>query len=256
MIGSITGDIVGSIFERNSIKTADFPLFIPTSRYTDDTVLTVTVAEAIVKKIPYGETIKDFAHRYPHAGYGHAFYAWAHSEDSRPYNSRGNGSAMRVSPVGFAFNTLDEVLQEARRSAEITHNQAEGIRGAQATALSVFLARKGENKKAIKEEIGNRFRYDLNRSLKEIRNSYRFDVSCQGSVPESIIAFLESVSVEDAKRKAISLGGDSDTMACIAGGIAKAYFREIPDLIVNEVQKRLPDEFLTIIDSFHRRYGR
>lgn len=256
MIGSIAGDIVGSVFERNSIKTIDFPLFIPTSRYTDDTVLSVAVAQAIIKDMPYGETIKDFAQRYPHAGYGYSFYAWAHSEDDRPYNSWGNGSAMRVSPVGFAFSDLEKVLLEARRSAEVTHNHGEGIKGAQATALSVFLARNGEDKQTIKEEIENRFGYDLNRSLEEIRPSYRFDVSCHGSVPESIIAFLESVSVEDAIRKAISLGGDSDTMACIAGGIAEAYFREIPDPIVSEVQKRLPAEFLTIIDAFRRRYCR
>lgn len=256
MIGSIAGDIVGSVFERNSIKTTDFPLFIPSSRYTDDTVLSVAVAKAILKEIPYGEAIKDFAQRYPHAGYGYSFYVWAHSEGDRPYNSWGNGSAMRVSPVGFAFDDPEKVLQEARRSAEVTHNHAEGIKGAQATALCVFLARTGEDKQTIKKEIECRFEYDLNRSLEEIRPSYRFDVSCQGSVPESIIAFLESVSVEDAIRKAISLGGDSDTMACIAGGIAEAYFDDIPEPIVSEVQKRLPAEFLMIIDDFRRRYFR
>jgi ADP-ribosylglycohydrolase len=256
MIGSIAGDVVGSVFEWNSIKTADFPLFDSKSRYTDDTVLSVAVAKAILRNIPYGEVIKDFAQRYPHAGYGNSFYAWAHSEDDTPYNSWGNGSAMRVGPVGFAFDPLEKVLREAKRSAEVTHNHLEGIKGAQATALGVFLAFSGEDKKTIKAEIENRFGYDLNRTLDEIRPSYHFDVSCQGSVPESIIAFLESASVEDAIRKAVSLGGDSDTMACIAGGIAEAYYQDVPAPMVNEVRNRLPDEFLTIIDEFDRCYGR
>jgi ADP-ribosylglycohydrolase len=177
------------------------------------------------------------------------------SPAAAPYNSWGNGSAMRVSPVGFAFDSPQEVLDEARRSAEATHNHSEGIKGAQATALSIFLARKGETKEAIREDVAGRFHYDLDRSLEEIRPAYRFDISCQGSVPESIIAFLESTSVEDAIRNAISLGGDSDTMACIAGGIAQAYYKEIPVSMADEVRRRLPEEFLGVIDAFNSSFG-
>jgi ADP-ribosylglycohydrolase len=162
---------------------------------------------------------------------------------------------MRVSPVGFAFDSIDDVLNEAGKSAAVTHNHPEGVKGAQATALAVFLARKGESKEYIKREISTRFAYNLNRTLDEIRPGYHFDVSCQGSVPESITAFLESKDFEGAVRKAISLGGDSDTMACIAGGIAYAFYKEIPRDIVTNVRERLPDEFLFILDKFSERYG-
>jgi ADP-ribosylglycohydrolase len=162
---------------------------------------------------------------------------------------------MRVSPLGFAFESIDAVLEEAERNASVTHNHPEGIKGAQATALAVFLARKGENKDSIKTEIEKRFAYDLKRTLDDIRPEYGFDVSCQGSVPESIIAFLESKDFEDALRKAVSLGGDSDTMACIAGGIAHAFYRKIPEDIVANARERLPVEFLKIIDRFMEMYG-
>ena len=162
---------------------------------------------------------------------------------------------MRVSPVGFAFNSVEDVLNEAKKSAEVTHNHQQGIIGAQATALAVFLARKGKSKKMIQLEISKRFFYNLHRTLDEIRPNYSFDVSCQGSVPEAMIAFLESNDLEDAIRKGISLGGDSDTIACIAGGIAQAYYREIPDDIKSNVRQRLPEEFLTIIDKFNKKIG-
>jgi ADP-ribosylglycohydrolase len=177
------------------------------------------------------------------------------SPSGEPYYSWGNGSAMRVSPVGFAFDSVDEVLKEAARSAAVTHNHPEGIKGAQATALAVFFARKGGTKEYIKREISERFTYNLDRALDEIRPKYHFDVSCQGSVPESIIAFLESSDFEDAVRKAVSLGGDSDTMACIAGGIAHAYYKDIGNEIIADVIERLPAEFLSIIDEFNKRYG-
>jgi ADP-ribosylglycohydrolase len=193
--------------------------------------------------------------KYPHAGYGSSFYHWIFSPHDGPYNSWGNGSAMRVSPVGFAFDSIDDVMREAERNAAVTHNHPEGIKGAQATALAVFFARKGESKEYITREISNRFAYDLSRSLDEIRPGYSFDVSCQGSVPESIIAFLESRDFEDAVRKAISLGGDSDTMACIAGGIAQAFYKEIPEFITKNVRERLPEEFLLIIDKFTTSFG-
>jgi ADP-ribosylglycohydrolase len=255
MLGAIAGDIIGSVYEGDPVKTTEFPLFENRCRFTDDTVLTIAVANAILKKVDYATSIKDFARRFPAAGYGYSFYAWMISDESGPYNSWGNGSAMRVSPVGFAFDSKERVLEEAERSAGVTHNHPEGIKGAQATALAVCMARYGEDKETIKEEIGSRFLYDLDRTIDEIRPGYRFDVSCQGSVPESIIAFLESESFVDAIRKAVSLGGDSDTMACIAGGIAQAYYGEIPEDIVMEVRRRLPEEFVRIIDAFNERYG-
>lgn len=255
MLGAIAGDIIGSVFEHNPTKGTDFPLFTSRSIFTDDTVLTLAVADSILKKSDYAASLKRFGRRYPNAGYGMSFYHWIHSLNSEPYNSWGNGSAMRVSPVGFAFNSVEAVLQEAQKSASVTHNHPEGIKGAQATALAIFLARSGKSKKFIRQEISRRFDYDLNRTLDEIRPSYGFDISCQGSVPEAIIAFLESSGLEDAIRKGVSLGGDSDTIACIAGGIAQAYYKSVPENILMEIRKRLPESFLTIIDQFNLTYG-
>ena len=255
MLGAISGDVIGSVYEAHPIKSTDFPLFGRHSKFTDDTVLTIATAYSILEKVDYAKAFRTFGRRYPRAGYGAAFYQWIFSSQDRPYNSWGNGSAMRVSPVGFAFESIDAVLEEAERNASVTHNHLEGIKGAQATALAVFLARKGENKDSIKTAIEMRFAYDLKRTLDDIRPEYRFDVSCQGSVPESITAFLESKDFEDAVRKAVSLGGDSDTMACIAGGIAHAFYRKIPEYIVANVRERLPVEFLEIIDRFMEMYG-
>ncbi len=250
MLGAIAGDIIGSVYEFHPHKTKTFPLFCEDSRFTDDTVLTIAVASAILDSADYGASIATFAERYPHAGYGGLFLRWLQSPSRAPYNSWGNGSAMRVSPVGFAFDTVDEVLHEARKSAEFTHNHPEGIKGAQAAALAVYLARSGVSKDDIKDEIHGRFAYDLSRKLDEIRPAYSFDVSCQGTVPEAIIAFLESESLEDAIRNAVSLGGDSDTLACITGGIAQAFYKEIPDEIETAVRKRLPMELSPILDKF------
>ncbi len=255
MLGAIAGDIIGSVYEGRPIKTTDFPLFQEHSVFTDDTVLTVAVAQAILEGADYASSLKLFGRRYRSAGYGGSFFAWLFSADTAPYNSWGNGAAMRVSPIGFAYDSVDQVLDEASKTAEVTHNHPEGIKGAQATALAVFLARQGESKESIKREIAQRFSYDLDRSLNAIRPSYRFDISCQGSVPESIIAFLESEDFEDAVRKAISLGGDSDTMACIAGGIAQAFYGEVPATIVSSVREKLPEEFRKVVDDFAARYG-
>jgi len=250
MIGAIAGDIIGSVFEHYPIKSTEFPLFSSRSTFTDDTVLTLAVASSILRKIDYATPLKTFGRKYPYAGYGAAFFMWMQSPESKPYNSWGNGSAMRVSPVGFAFDTVDEVLQEAQKCAEVTHNHPEGIKGAQATALAIFLARTGSSKENIKQEIAGRFAYDLNRTIAEIRPNYSFDISCQGTVPEAILAFLESKNFEDAVRIGISLGGDSDTIGCITGGIAQAYYTKIPPTIISHVRKVLPDEFLSIIDEF------
>jgi ADP-ribosylglycohydrolase len=255
MIGAITGDIIGSVNEHRPIKTTRFPLLTAESRFTDDTVLTVAVAAAILDKRDYGEVIVDFATRYPRAGYGRSFKQWVQSWEHEPYGSCGNGSAMRVSPVGFAFNTVASVLREAKRSAQVTHNHPEGIKGAQATALAIFLARTGKTKNQIKKELISRFGYDLERKLDDIRPAYSFDVTCQGSVPESIIAFLESDSYEGAVRNAVSLGGDADTQACIAGGIAQAFYGEIQQELVREVLGKLPAEFIGIWDRFREKYG-
>lgn len=255
MLGAIAGDIIGSVYERHRIKTTEFPLFNEQSRFTDDTVLTIAVAYAILNDVTYVTALRGFGRRYPYAGYGGSFRRWLRSPTGQPYNSWGNGSAMRVSPVGFAFDSIEDVLREAQKSAEVTHNHPEGIKGAQATALAILLARKGKSKAEIRAEISTRFKYDLEQTLDQIRPNYTFQVSCQGSVPQSIVAFLESEGVEDAIRKAISLGGDSDTMACIAGGIAEAFYGQVPAAIEAEVRARLPEEFLRTIDEFRRVYG-
>jgi ADP-ribosylglycohydrolase len=254
MLGAIAGDIIGSRFEGGVIKRKDFTLIHPHCRFTDDTVLTLATAAWILDGGDYARILKDYARRYPHAGYGGSFMRWIWMVESRPYNSWGNGSAMRVSPVGFARDEVEEVLAMAKETAAVTHNHPEGIRGAQATALAVLLARQGVAKGKIRAEIEARFHYDLSRTLDEIRPGYSFDVSCQGSVPESIIAFLESVDYEDAVRGAISLGGDTDTMACIAGGIAQAHYDVIPEPVVAAVRDHLPEELLAVLEAFQERF--
>ncbi len=254
MIGAIAGDIIGSVYEFNNIKTKDFPLFSPLSRFTDDTVLTVAAANAIISGTPYCDSIRLFGRAYPNAGYGRFFKNWLFSEGTAPYNSFGNGSAMRVSPFGFAFHTIDEVLKEARLSAEITHNHPEGIKGAQAVALAIYLARKGADRGIIQKEIHDRFNYNLERSVDDIRVNYTYDVSCQGTVPEAIICFLKSVSYEDAIRNAISIGGDSDTLACITGGISEAFYGPVPEDIFKKVEEILPDDLMDIVNTFYKKY--
>ena len=253
MFGSIAGDIIGSVYEWVRIKTTDFPLFQENSDFTDDSVLTIATAYSILNSTPYAQTYKDFSRRYPGRGYGESFQAWIMSDTLNPYNSWGNGSAMRVSPVGFAFETIEEVLEQAKQSAEVTHNHPEGIKGAQATALSIFLARNENGKETIRKEITERFNYDLNRTVEEIRPDYYFNESCQETVPEAIIAFLDSDDYEHSIRLAVSLGGDSDTLACITGGIAEAYYRGVPEQIIEETMKIIPEEFLEILDSFKQR---
>jgi ADP-ribosylglycohydrolase len=250
MIGAIAGDIIGSVYEHSGIKAKDFPLFHPQCQFTDDTVLTVAIADSILTQQPYLRSLRSFAKRYPNAGYGATFHEWVYSPDSRPYNSWGNGSAMRVSPIGFAFSSEDEVLRHARLSAEITHNHPEGIKGAEAIALAVFLARTKRDKEFIRSRVTKLFRYDLNRSLDTIRPTYSFDVSCQGTVPEALIAFLESSCYEDAVRNAISLGGDSDTLACITGGIAEAFYGGVPAQIKNKVEETLTPDLWQITERF------
>lgn len=251
MLGAIAGDTIGSPYEFIANKAMDFPLFSKRSRFTDDTVLTVAIADILLHGLDIIDTLKKYSTRYPGAGYGGSYQRWIYSDSRKPYNSWGNGSAMRTSPIGFFYKKEIDVLDTARRCAEVTHNHPEGIRGAQATSLCIFLARHGSSKMDIKNKISKWFNYDLNKTVDEIRPGYYFDVSCQGSVPQSITAFLESNDYEDAVRKAVSLGGDADTMACITGGIAEAFYGPIPEEIELETRKRLPDEFLKIIDQFY-----
>ena len=254
MLGAIAGDIIGSRFEVIPTKSSDFDLFTELNTFTDDTVLTIAVADAILYNKSYEENLKYYGRRYPDAGYGGNFIRWLSGAIEGPYYSFGNGSAMRVSPVGFAFETVERVLHEAERTAEVSHNHPEGIKGAQAVALSVYMAKHGYNKDQIGREIEKRFEYDLNRSLNAIRPDYSFEVSCQKSVPESIIAFMESEDCESAIRNAISLGGDSDTMACIAGAIAQAYYKDIPGDITENVYSLIPEEFQQTLVLFERKY--
>ncbi len=254
MIGAIAGDIIGSVYEFYGIKSKDFPLFHRDSYFTDDSVLTVAVAEAILTDGDYRRAVLEIGREFPNSGYGGSFARWLVSADPGPYHSWGNGSAMRVSPVGFAFDTVEDVLREATLSAEFTHNHPEGIKGAQATALAVFLARTGHDKEIIRGEIASRFGYGMARTVDEIRPDYGFDESCQGTVPEAIIAFLDSTSYEDAVRNAVSLGGDSDTLACITGGIAEAFYGPVPAEIRLKVKEILPGELWHITERFCARY--
>ena len=264
MLGAIIGDVIGSVFEHQNVKTTEFELFNRFTRFTDDTVLTVAVAEAILHRPThswrflenrrnrhlYAQKIKHYGRRFPDAGYGERFKEWLKSDSLHGYRSYANGSAMRVSPVGFAFATLEEVLREAKLSAEGTHNHPEGIKGAQAVAGAIYLARTTQDKNAIRTFVERKFGYDLSSQLEAIRPTYAFDSSCKGSVPPAIIAFLESENFEDAIRKAISLGRDSDTIACIVGGIAQAYYKSIPEKLVGEVSLRLDSGFRQVIREF------
>ena len=256
LLGAIAGDMIGSRFEHNPRKNPRFTLFKKGCQFTDDTVLTLAVADAILQKRAYGETIVEYARRYPDAGYGSFFRRWMREGEGKPYNSLGNGSAMRVSPVGWACDSVESVLREAELSAACTHNHPEGIKGAQSVALAIFLARKGAGKEEIRREAATRFGYDLSRTLDEIRPEYRWDSTSPGSVPQSIVAFLESDSVESAIRNAISLGGDADTMAAIAGSIAEAFYGGAPQEFAEQVRQRLPPDLWTVVERFRDRFCR
>ena len=235
MLGAIIGDIVGSVYEWNNIKTKSFPLFSGKCSFTDDTVMTVAVADALLNggtPDDFIDSMKKIGRLYPNSGYGGHFFSWLFSDDREPYNSWGNGSAMRVSPCGWFAESLDKAETLAGISASVTHNHPEGIKGAQSTAAAIYLARTENSKNDIKSYIESKYGYDLNRTLDEIRPHYRFNESCQGTVPEAIIAFLESMDFEDAVRNAISLGGDSDTLAAITGSIAEAAYG-IPEAITD-----------------------
>jgi len=253
MIGAIIGDIAGSIYEFDNKGTEDFELITEKSFFTDDTVMTTATADCILNNGDFAVYYRDYFRKYPGRGYGARFSQWGDSGSLEPYNSYGNGSAMRVSPIGFAYNDMQTVLDMAKKSAECTHNHPEGIRGAQAIAACIFAARQKKDKDSIKktaEDLG----YDLSFNLGEIRFYYCFDESSQGSVPQAIKAFLESVSFEDAIKKAITLGGDSDTIACMAGSVAGAYYG-VPDILKKQAIEKLDSHIKGIVEQFYKRYA-
>ena len=255
MIGAISGDVIGSVHEGALPQAKDFPLFVPRSRFTDDTVLTVAVASAIREGAEFGAAIRRWGRRYPNAGYGGWFAKWLFLEDAPPYNSFGNGSAMRVSAIGWAFDDLESVLREAAGSAAVTHDHPEGIKGAQAVAAAVLFARTGRTKNEIAALFCERFGYDCSMSLSELQRRGGFDVTCQGTVPAAAAAFLHSTDFEDAVRNAVSFGGDADTLACIAGAMAEAHYGGVPADIQVEVLHRLDEPLRAEVAAFARRYG-
>ena len=255
MTGAICGDIAGSFYEWSRTKTKDdVQIFHPDSDFTDDTVLTLAVADAILNHRSYKDTIVAYGRKYHGRGYGNRFSKFLHSTDPQPYNSFGNGSAMRVSPVGWAFDTEEEVMQQAAASAAPSHNHAEGIKGAQSVAMGIFWARTGKSKPEIRHLLTSRFGYDLNPTMERIRPVASFNETCQVSVPEAISAFLDSDNYTDAVRNAISLGADADTQAAIAGGIAEAFYGRVPETIAEKAKKYLPEEFLTLITTFYHTF--
>lgn len=260
MYGAILGDIIGSPYEFNrGDKTKDFPLFSERSRFTDDTVMTIAVADAFLDAQPNAADewttnrlingLRMWGKKYPRAGYGVRFNLWLQVQKPIPYNSFGNGSAMRVSSVAWIYNDMVAVRKAARMSAEITHNHPEGIKGAEATAAAIYLARTGHSKAEIKEYIVKNFQYDLSRTCDEIRPNYRHIESCQQTVPEAITAFLEGESFEDVIRTAVSLGGDCDTLTAIAGSIAEGFYG-VPEALKEECRLRLPDDMRAVLERF------
>lgn len=260
MLGAIIGDMVGAPYEFDrGNKTKDFPLFGKGTEFTDDTVMTAAVAEALIDgqgkpnvliKDCLIRSMRSWGRQYPDAGYGGRFRWWLKRENPEPYNSFGNGSAMRVSAAGWLYDTLEETLKMAKLTAEVTHNHEEGIKGAQATAAAIYLARTGHSKEEIKEYIENEFGYDLSRTCDEIRPDYYHDESCQRTVPEAITAFLEGEDFEDVIRTAVSLGGDCDTLTCIAGSIAEAFYG-IPDEIAKKALNKLTPDIRNVVALFH-----
>lgn len=268
MLGSIIGDIVGRIYEFNNIKTKDFPLFTEEMEATDDSVLTFATADWLLHGGNVGKYYAKYASKFPYVmgGYGNNFHVWAVSAMRtgimRPYNSCGNGSAMRVGPVGWVFDDEDEILEHARISADCTHNHPEGIKGAQATALCIYMARQGKSKEEIRKTITERFGYDLSFTIEEIREDYgwfsdRFGNGglCQASVPQAIVAFLDSTDFEDAIRNAICIGGDSDTIGCITGCIAEAFYG-IPENIRERALTYLSFDLSQLLEEFEDKYGK
>ncbi len=254
IIGAIAGDMTGSVHAGKKQDPAGFPLFTDNTDYTCDSVLTVAVMDSLLNGRDYAQTLQVYGRKYPGRGYGTIFTRWLSQDCPRPYNSWNNGAAIRVSPVGYSGRTLKEVLDEARRCAEVSHNHPDGIQGAQATAAAVFLAKNGRSKDEIRDYIEKTFRYNLQRSIEEIRPGYYYDQSCRGTVPEAIIAFLDSDDFESALRLAISLGGNSGSISGITGGIAQAFYKKLPEHISKPVISHLTPEMFEIIEEFSTTY--
>ena len=262
MYGAILGDMIGAPYEFDrGNKTKEFPLFSKNSEFTDDSVMTIAVAEALLSAEAQSDdavrealvrSMRRWGKRYPDAGYGYRFYRWLRSPYPKPYNSYGNGSAMRVSAAGWLYESLDETRHMAKLTADVTHNHPEGIKGAEAAACAIFLARTGHSKEEIKDFITLEFGYNLSRTCDEIRPAYRHVESCQETVPEAVTAFLEGTDFEDVIRTAVSLGGDCDTLTCISGGIAEAFYG-VPGDLVTECRRRLPKDMLSVLDRFDQK---
>lgn len=259
MYGALLGDMIGAPYEFDrGNKSKEFPLFCENSRFTDDSVMTIAVAEALLDsrfldddsiRAALTKSMRKWGKKYPDAGYGRKFLCWLREKDPKPYGSCGNGSAMRVSAAGWLFDTLEETREKARLTAEVTHDHPEGIKGAEATSGAIFLARTGRSKEEIRDYIVQEFGYDLSRTCDQIRPSYYHNESCQKTVPEAITAFLEGTDFEDVIRTAVSLGGDCDTLTCIAGSIAEAFYG-VPAILKAECKRRLPEDMAYILGRF------
>lgn len=254
MIGAIIGDMVGAPYEFNNIKTTEFQLFGLYTKFTDDSVMAVATADSLLHGIDYATAYRKWYFKYPNVGYGGNFRQWCETKSMGAYDSWGNGSAMRVSPIGWAFDTLDETLKEAEKSAIVTHNHPEGIKGARVVAAAIFMARNGYSKEEIKTYIELNFHYDLNEKIDILRPRYKFDVSCQGSVPEAIECFLQSSDFEETIRNTVSIGGDCDTTSAISGSIAQAYYKYIPMDIMTSALQLLPKDMIDILTEFENKY--
>lgn len=253
MMGSIIGDVVGSRYENLNTNDLDFKWLSRFSTFTDDTILTVATADCILNDGNFLDYYRKYFWMYPYKGFGPKFILWNVLRKNTPNNSCGNGSAMRVSPISYAFSTLEEILDVAEKSAIVSHSHPEAIKGAKAISSSIFLLKENYSKEDIRKYIENTFNYDLQKSITDIHQNYKPSITCQGTVPQAIIAFLDSNSFEDAIRKAVYIGGDSDTIACMTGGLAEAYYG-IPGNIKNEIIKKLPNKFVSIINEFNEKY--
>lgn len=260
MIGSIVGDIVGSIYEHNNIKTKDFPLFSHNSDFTDDTICTIAFADCILNDGDPTEYLQKYCRKYnsPMGGYGGFFKEWFWQNDPKPYNSFGNGAAMRISPIAYSINNYFDIKDVVEKFTAITHNHEEGLKGAKVVSWLTHLLLRfpdvNQNNMNDAKNFASNF-YNLNLNTTELRYVYEYNETCQGTVPEAIMCFLDSNSFEDAIRNAVSIGGDTDTLACITGGIAQAYYKEIPSWIIDETYKRLPPQFISIIEQFNDKFN-
>ena len=253
MIGAIIGDIVGSPYEGRRMKffDYDFPLFNEKSTFTDDTILTVATAKSILEGTSYKDNYLDMGRKYRGKGYGGSFQEWLDSKDPQPYNSWGNGSAMRVSPIGLYYDESEKICKEAKNSSEVTHDHPDAIQGAQAIALAVHYAKKGVKKETLKTVISEIYGYEFKNDVAFYNNNYRFDLTCKGTVIQAMTAFFESTSFEDCIRKSVLMGGDTDTLACIAGSLAEAHYKYIPEDMASEAMSRIPNEFIVVIRDFY-----